>query len=342
VTLLPGLAAPRPFTFILSFTPHAAPSAQLVTRKLTRVLGSLLGLAVFLIALLVLRRELSGGRIDDVVQHAADISAEKLVIAVLFTIASFLVLTGYDNLSLRYIRHPLPYRRTALASFINYAFSQGLGFPLLTGGSVRFRLYSRWGLSAAQITQLVVFASATFWLGVLTLAGIVFAIAPPGISRVLPVAGWIVRPVGLVMLSVVAAYAWWTLTGHKLLRLWSWRLRRPAPRLAALQLAVACADWVMASAVLFVLMPAEAGLHFPAFLGIFLLAFVAGIISHVPAGLGVFETVIILLLPPSVPEAAVLGALLVYRGVYYLFPLLVAIVMLAAHEVLARPKIDAT
>jgi uncharacterized membrane protein YbhN (UPF0104 family) len=307
-----------------------------VTPRTLRIAAALLATAVFALALWVLQRELGGGRVQEVLRLAADFSPRRILLAIALTAVSFLVLTGYDNLSLRYIRRPLPYRQTALASFLNYAFSQGLGFPLLTGGSVRLRLYSRWGLSGLEVAQVVAFASVTFWFGVVALTGLVLLWAPPGITRMMPVTAAVVRPAGVLLLAVVAAYFYWTATGRRVTRLLGWRFRRPAPRLAALQLGLACVDWTVAGLACWVLMPADIGIGFPSFVAVFLLAFVAGILSHVPAGLGVFESAILLLLPASASEVSVLASLLVYRGVYYLLPLVSATLLLGGHELWHR------
>jgi uncharacterized membrane protein YbhN (UPF0104 family) len=309
-----------------------------VNARLRQSAGALLAIALFLLAVSVLRRELGAGQLQDVLRNARALAPDAVVLAVLLTAASFLVLTGYDNLSLRDIRRPLPYRQTALASFLNYAFSQALGFPLLTGGTVRYRLYSRWGLTTLEVGQVVAFASATFWLGVVALTGVVLLIAPPGITRMLPIAGALARPAGVLLLAIVGVYVWWTVTGRRVARIRGWRFRRPAPSLAALQLILACADWVVASTVCWVLMPADIGIGFPSFVAVFLLAFVAGIISHVPAGLGVFESVVLVLLPPVASDTAVLGSLLVYRGVYQLLPLMAATLLLGGHELWVRVR----
>ena len=309
---------------------------MLTKDRALRFVGPLFGLVIFVFALRVLARELQGERFRDILRQLGAIPVSQIVLALLLTAASFLVLTGYDALSLRYVRKPLPYRRIAFASFLNYAFSQGLGFPLLTGGSVRYRLYSGWGLSAVHIASLVVFASLTFWLGVLTVGSMVFLHASPGISALLDIPPNAVRPLGAVALGVVTAYVSWTFLGRRLVRIREWRFRRPSARLALSQLAIATCDWVIAGSVLYVLLPAEAGVPFPTFLGVFLLAFVAGIASNVPAGLGVFETVIIYLLPGRAADSAIIGSLIVYRAVYYLLPLVTAAVFLGGHELLRK------
>ena len=100
--------------------------------------------------------------------------------------ASYLLLTGYDTLGLRYARHALPYRRTALASFVGYAFCNTVGYSLVSGGSVRLRLYSGWGLSTLAITKVIAFCSVTFWLGFMAVGGVVFVAEPLAVPALAP------------------------------------------------------------------------------------------------------------------------------------------------------------
>lgn len=312
----------------------------MITRpRLLRYAGPAFGLAVFVVALVVLGREVRGERFRDILRHVDAIPPGQLIAAVLLTVLSFAILTGYDAVSVRYVRAQLPFRRIALASFLNYSFSQGLGFPLLTGGSVRYRLYSGWGLSGLRITNIIAFASLSFWLGVLLVGGVVFLHGSPAIASLLHLPQGATRPIGGSALLLVTAYVVWTRWGRRVVRVGEWRFRRPSAREAFSQLAVGAADWAVVSSVLYVLLPAEARVAYPAFVGIFLLAFVAGIISNVPGGLGVFETVIVLLLPEAAPQSAVLGALLAYRGVYYLLPLATAAIVLGAYEIARRLEV---
>lgn len=300
---------------------------------LRRLAGPLLAATLFVIALRALRSELGGQGVEDVLTQLAGLPAASVALGVLLTALSYLALTGYDALSLRYVRRPLPYRRVALASFVNYAVSQTLGFPLLTGGSVRYRLYSSWGLGPAQVASVVLFASLSFWLGVLLLGGLALVL---GASRELaallhltPVAQ---RVAGGAALAVVAAYLSWTIAGKRVLRFGRWRLLRPSARLGVSQVTVATVDWLLAASVLYVLLPRALGISYPAFVALFIVAYVAGIASNVPAGLGVFETVFLLLLPESASDAAVLGSLVAYRALYFLLPLVVALSLLGVHE----------
>jgi phosphatidylglycerol lysyltransferase len=305
-------------------------------RYVLRYAGPTIGLALFLFALWILRQQLADHRFREVMRYADTMPRHRIGLAIVATLVSFVVLSGYDVLALRYVRKRLSYPRVALASFLNYAFAQGLGFPLLTGGSVRYRMYSQWGLSTVEITRLVAFTSLTFWLGALTMVGIVAVAMPTEIERALPIGAGPTRALGLALLIVVLLYVWWTIVGKRVVRVGSWGFRTPRVSLALLQLIQACVDWGAAATVLYVLMPAELGISYVTFVGMFVVAFVAGVVSHVPGGLGVFESVMIVLLPETVSEGAVLGALIVYRAVYYLLPLVTAAATLGVLELLPR------
>ena len=294
-----------------------------------------LALALFAGALAILHRELAAYSYHDLVRAARAVPPERLGWAVALTALAYAVLPGYDAMALRYIRFKLPFRRTAFGSFIAYAFSQLLGFPLLTGGSVRYRLWSAWGLSSAQIARAVSFVAFSFALGMVAVSGLVLVLEPEGTSAVLGLPLGSLRSIGLVCLALVGAYVWWSLRHPRGMRLGPWKLPAPSPGLIASQLLVSSLDWALAGAALYVLLPAGHGLGFLVFLGIFLLAQFAGLVSHVPGGLGVVETILVLLLKPWIGASALLGALVVYRGVYYLLPFGVGVLLLAGYE--SRP-----
>jgi phosphatidylglycerol lysyltransferase len=300
--------------------------------------GPFFGLLLFVVALWILHHELRAFYYQAVVRHVEELPVQRLLRALVLTIASYVVLTGYDNLSLRYIRHPLSYGKIALASFIGYAFSHNIGLSLLSGGSVRYRLYSIWGLSAAEITTVVVLNGLTFWLGILTLGGVIFICEQLVIpsSPQLPFAS--VRPLGMIFLLLVGGYLLCSAFRQTPLQIRQWKIPVPPLCIAFSQVALSSLDWALAASVLYVLLPPTATLSYPGFLGMFILAQIAGVVSQVPGGLGVFETMILLLLSPQLPTLSILGALVAYRGIYYLLPLGVASVLLGAHELLQRKK----
>ena len=287
---------------------------------------------VFAGAIALLHHELAAYTYRGIMRAAAQVQPRQLGQAVGFTALAYAVLPGYDWMALSYIGRPLPLHRTAFASFISYAFSQILGFPLLTGGSVRYRLWASWDLSSAEIARALSFVAFSFAVGMVALSGIVFVAEPSGIAGVLRLPITSLRPVGIVELVLVGAYAVWAKERPGFLRIGTWKLPTPPPRLVAAQLLVAALDWTLAGAVLYVLLPEGHGLGFPTFLGVFLIAQFTGLLSHVPGGLGVVETIMVLLLKPYIGTAELLGALLVYRAVYYLLPFLVALVFLGIYE----------
>jgi phosphatidylglycerol lysyltransferase len=307
-------------------------------KKILRNMGPWLGLFLFTVALWVLHKELKTYHYHDVLRSIEELPANRLYVGLGLTLLNYLIMSGYDILALRYIQYQLPYRKIAFTSFIGYAFSNNFGLSMLAGGSVRYRLYSAWGLSAQEITKVVAFCSLTLWLGFVTLGGIVFLFEPIVIPEVLRLPFTSVRPVGILFLLLVGGYFLWSVTRKGPLRLREWEFSVPNTKLIVAQVVLASLDWMLAGSILFTLLPSSPRLSFFGFLGIYLLAEVAGLLSQIPGGLGVFETVVLLLLSSILPSSAVLGSLIAYRGIYYLLPLGAAAIMLGSHEVIERKE----
>ena len=296
-----------------------------------------MALLVLILALVVLREELREYRYHEIVQAARRIPARRILVAALATVLSYATLVLYDALALRYVRRPLPLRRLAFGSFIAYALSQTLGFPLLTGGSVRLRFWTAWGLSASEIAQGIGFAGTTFTLGLVALGGAALLAEPVPNTEFLGISLVALRPIGAVLVLGALAYVTWAIIrGGRVIRLWGWEFAIPSGRQAVAQLGVATLDWAVAAAVLYALLPASQPLSFVTFAGAFVLAQVLGVVSHVPGGLGVFETIMVLLLRGNVPADRLLGALVVYRIVYYFAPFVAAVLLLSSYEALRR------
>ncbi|MEJ2428829.1 MAG: bifunctional lysylphosphatidylglycerol flippase/synthetase MprF, partial [Deltaproteobacteria bacterium] len=304
--------------------------------RLVHRIGPLLGLLLFAGALWVLHNQLKAYRLHDIIHSLENLPKERLFAALALTFLNYLIMTGYDALALRYVHHPLPYRKFGLASFISYAFSNNMGFGMIAGGSVRYRLYSAWGLSTVEITKVVVFCSLTLWLGFFTLGGVAFLFEPLMLPKVLHLPFASVHTLGIIFLAVVAVYLLWTIVGKRSVRIREWEFSFPPMHVLFVQVVIACTDWALAGAVLYALLPKVPALSFPGFLGIYLLAQTGGLISQVPGGLGVFEAIVVLLLSPTLSASEALGALLAYRFIYYLIPLFLAALLLAGQELLQR------
>jgi phosphatidylglycerol lysyltransferase len=303
---------------------------KLITWK---YVGPLFSLILFSAALWVLYHEVRTIHLPHILSEISAIPTQYLWLAVITTVLSYTIMTGYDYLAIRFIKNPLSFDRVALASFIGYAFSNNFGFSMLAGASVRYRLYSNWGLSALDITKVVAFCALTLWLGFFTLGGFVFVLEPPAIPPGLHMPLVSVRLLGFLLLFILAAYVSLTVFWRRPLHFKEWELSPPPFSTLFAQIMVACLDWLLAAGVLYALLPSAFPLSFPQFVGVFLLAQLAGLASQIPGGLGVFETVMILQAPKEVAAGPLLGALIVYRGIYYLLPLGIAAVLLSGSEV---------
>jgi len=304
-----------------------------VKTKLSAWMGPILGVALFSLAIWVLHRELSTYHFKYILHHIGSIPANRIAVALLLTTAGYGIMTTYDLLALRYLKQSLAYGKIAMAAFIGAAFSNNIGLSMIAGASVRYRLYASWGLSALEITKLVFFCTLTLWLGFFALGGMVFVIDPLLLPTVLHLPLMSTRTVGMLMgLPVVAYLAAGALMKNPV-RLFHWEIDVPSLKSGALQLLVGAADWFLAAGVLIVLLPPTEQLSLPILLGMYLLAQLAGLASQVPGGLGVFETVFLLLIGDKIPAEALLGSLLVYRTIYYLLPLVLSAALLGINEI---------
>jgi phosphatidylglycerol lysyltransferase len=296
---------------------------------------TLLGIALFGLALFWLHHLLGQYRWRDILNHVHAIPTANVLRAALFTVAGYGCLTLYDALAVRFAGAHVPYLRVALISFMGYAVGHNVGLNTLSGGAIRYRAYSALGLGAKQIATIIAFGSVTFLLGAGLLLGLSLLTQAGMSGSVLHVHAWLAMLAGGILLAAVAAYLWLVSTRHEPLRYRRIVIPVPKPRVAFAQVAVACADLLCAASVLYVLLPQQAAISFGAFAGIYLIAIAAGVISNVPGGIGVFEAVLLLLLQ-SVPKGSLLGALLAYRAIYYFAPFAVALVLLGAHEIWAH------
>ena len=301
-----------------------------------RRIAPLSSIALLAGSLWLLHGELAAHHPRDILQSIRMLSPGVMLGSVCLTAASYAFLSVYDGLGLRYVGHRLGVRRTMFAGFLAYAFSQTLGFALLTGGSLRYRLYSAWGLSAAEIAQVIAVAATAFWLGVTATSGVALVASPESVLGTLGFGPPLARTAGVALLMVPAGYLAFGAFRRRTITIRGWELRPVGLRLAAGQLAAGCIDWIVAAAVAYVLFHPVVTISFLPFLGVFVLAQVAGLVSHVPGGVGVFETVIVLLLRGQAPPTAIVASLLAYRLVYYVLPFSAAVAALAAYELKVR------
>jgi phosphatidylglycerol lysyltransferase len=299
--------------------------------RLWKWLGPTLVLAVLAGALFLLHHELKHYKVSDVRESLNAIPVWKLAACLGLAALNYAILIGYDLLAIHSIGHPLPLRRVALASFAGFVMSYNFG-TLLGGAPVRIRLYSSYGMSAAEIVRMMVAIGTTFWLGTFALAGITFVVRPIPIPEPLHLAISNVQPIGIVLLVLAVAYVCLPLVWKKPVRWGDHELSLPETPTLLAQLAVAAADLAVAAGSLYVVLPQSIALSYPQFLGVYLLAIVAVVFTHVPGGVGILELVILTFAATESKQEA-LAALLAFRVIYYLLPLGLAFALLVGHEV---------
>jgi uncharacterized membrane protein YbhN (UPF0104 family) len=293
---------------------------------------------VLVLALRALLGLLGDYRWNDFLRSAGDLPKGQLTTAIVVAMTGYLVMTGYDAFAFRYIDRALLYRRIALASFTGYAINNNIGLSGVVGTSLRYRYYRRWGLSSSQIAKVFVFCTISYWLGFALLGGVVFLLRPPAIGAGLPLRFASVRTLGALLLVPGALYLFWICVHRAPLRIRGWELPSPKAPVFIGQVIISMADWVLAGVVFYLLLPEPLPLSFIGTLGIFLLAQVAGLVSNVPGGIGVFEAVALLCLRAYVTPISAIGALLMYRGIYLLMPLIAALLLLTVYEAISRWK----
>lgn len=294
------------------------------------------GLALLVGAVWVVQREFRGLSLADIRAGLEAMPAHRLWAAAGLTVLAYAVLTIYDRLGSIYAGRPVSYARTSLAAFCAYTLAHNLGFAAVSGAAVRYRFYAQWGLSPVEIAKVVAFTSLTFGLGGFALGGLVL-IAEPGMvpwlgARLPP---WALQAIGAGLWVVVAAYvlmsrlvARVTLFGHV--------FDLPGPRMAVAQTVLATVDVALTAAIFYAVLPEAEGLTFLKVMGVYVIAYTAGLAASVPGGLGVFDGAVLLGLQPYLPTAEVVGALLVFRLFYYVIPLFLAGILFAGFELASR------
>jgi len=306
--------------------------------RLRRALPAILGLVLFAIALEVLRVGLGTVSWRDLTQDIRHTPLQHLLLAVVLTVLNYAVLTGYDFLAFAYLGKRLPAREIARTAFLAYGIANTVGGLVLAGFSVRYRFYTRRGITVEELSRLAISYSLTFWLGLFALGGLSLAFDPLSTPPGLPAPG-LIRVVGWFLLLIPVAYLVAAKVRRAPLRFWRFDVRLPSLRIAVAQLALSSVEWTLFATVLYVLLP-PSQLSFLGFLGAFLLAVLFGLASHVPGGVGVFEGLMAVLLHPFLTTEQLLPALVVFRGIYYLMPLIVALVLLLVDE-LGQPRSSA-
>jgi len=299
----------------------------------------LLTLAFFILVpvlVISLLRNLDWGEVHDAL---AAYRWQTLALAVLISASSFTLFSCFDLLGRRYTGHPLPARQILPLAFVCYAFNLNLS-AWVGAIALRYRLYTRLGLPLVTVTRILGLGLVTNWLGYLLLAGALFACGLPRLPAGLEIGSTGLRLIGLLLL--VAALVYLLACGFARRRRWHLRghaITLPSLPMAALQALMGAGNWALMALVMYSLLPGN--VDYPTLLAVLLISSIAGVITHIPAGLGVLEAVFLTLLHASVGKGTLLAALIAYRAVYFLLPLMVAAVVYLALERVASQRAGA-
>lgn len=297
----------------------------------------IVGIALFALGLYALHKLLADVNLNNVVEHLKSTPSYVLGYALLFTIAGYTSLIGYDWLALRYIDKKLPFPTVAFTSITAFGLSNTVGIAALSGGAVRYRIYSRLGLDAMEIAKISLYCALFFGLTVTIIGSAALIYQPSALESIFSYGQPTIRIIAGSYLVVILLF--FVIMHGKTTKIpfTERTFKFPSPANYLMQVVVSLLDVGFAAATLYVLLPSTET-AFPVFLAIYASALVAGILSHVPGGAGVFESVIILGLGGGGSNLGGLAAaLLFYRAIYYLFPFIVSIMLVLANEVfLAR------
>lgn len=311
-------------------------------KKLLSWASAAFGFAMFFSALFVIRKELRGHTISEILLATSTVPTGKLLLALLLTILCYLVLTGYDLLAVRALQARPRRRSIILNSFICHAMSINIGCSSLTGGSMRCHYYLRKGVKGSDVVRIVTFCLVTFWLGFLALGGTVFLFSPPDIPSFIHLPFRTLQPLGVLLLLALVAYFFLILLRKEPIAIRGWVIPVIPARITMAQIAVAASEWLFGAAVLYVLLPHHPELTYMHLLSFYFLAQISGLMSQVPSGLGVFEGIVLALVPVEMDPSRVLGSLLLYRLIFHFLPLSVAGLLLLGREVRYRKSATLT
>ncbi|MDD1954400.1 bifunctional lysylphosphatidylglycerol flippase/synthetase MprF [Pseudomonas sp. 8209] len=330
--------ADPPVSAAQPIAPHRLRWLELLSRY-RQPIGLAVTLLLFGIALIACRHLLS--ELDIYALHDSLLSVPKpaLAGALLATVAGFVILLGYEWSASRYAGVRLPSATLAMGGFCAFAIGNAIGLSLLSGGSVRYRLYARHGIGGAEVARMTLFASLSLGCALPPLAALATLSNLPAAAMALRTPAPVLAAIAVAVLGLSMALAYGLyrrrlpeqpLADNLLVRIRRRTLRLPGARLTLLQLLITALDVAAAATVLYLLLP-EAP-PFGAFLLVYLLALAAGVLSHVPGGVGVFEAILLAAFADQLGAAPLAAALLLYRLIYVVLPLLVACVVLLASE----------
>jgi glycosyltransferase 2 family protein len=308
-------------------------------------LGIAASLLIIAFAMTTLVRTLRGVDTTVILTALRDIPAGHIALAALCVMCAFFTLTFYDFFALRTIgKKHVPYRIAALSSFTSYSIGHNIGATVFTGGAIRFRIYSDYGLNAIDVAKICFLSGLTFWLGNTFVLGVGMTWHPAAASAMDQLPPAINRLIAIAGVLAIVIYLGWLSLGENRRELGQngWKVVLPSARLTLLQILIGVVDLGFCALAMFLLMPQQPGIDFVSLAVVFILATLLGFASHAPGSLGVFDAAMLVALWQYDKEDLLAG-LLLFRLLYYIVPFGLALALLGIRELWlgwTRPKVE--
>jgi len=303
-------------------------------------IGVVLSVAIITFAAVALYRNLRDIDFGDLVDALRDTDRHDVVRAAFCVAGGYFTLTFYDLFALRTIgRNDVPYRVAALAGFTSYSVGHNIGASVLTGGAVRYRIYSAWGLDAIAVAKVCFIAGLTFWLGNATVLGLGISFAPQAASAIDQLPPSVNRAIAILILIVLGTYVAWVWRQPRTLGRSGWQVTLPDGPLTLVQIVIGIIDLSFCALAMYMLVPDDPNIGFVSLAVIFVSATLLGFASHAPGGIGVFDAAMLVALWQFEKEELLAG-LLVFRLLYYIIPFALSLVILGVRELIlaVRPS----
>jgi uncharacterized membrane protein YbhN (UPF0104 family) len=308
--------------------------AVLREKNILKKLGVLVSIGVIATACYVLFHMLKTIDVDKVIDAIKQIEIQRVALAALFVGAGYFTLTFYDLFAVRTIgRTDIPYRITAMAAFTSYSIGHNVGASAFTGGAVRYRIYSAWGLNAIDVAKVCFLAGLTFWLGNAAVLSIGVFYHPEAAASIDQLPPWLNRLLAVVVLAALTAYVAWVWIKPREFGRGPWNVGLPGGPLTLLQIVIGIVDLGFSALAMYMLVPSEPNIGFIVVAVIFVSATLLGFASHSPGGLGVFDAAMLVGLWQMDKEQLLAGMLL-FRLLYYIVPFVLSVIILTLREII--------
>ena len=302
-------------------------------KQVLHKLGVVISVAVIAIACYVLYHMLRGIDSGEVIDAIKSTEPSRIALAALFVAAGYFTLTFYDWFALRTIgRKEVPYRIAALTGFTSYSIGHNIGATVFTGGAVRYRIYSHYGLDAIEVAKICFVAGLTFWLGNATVLGLGVTYHPQAAGPIDQLPDWLNRGIGMAILLVLISYVAWVWSAPREIGQREWKVELPSGPSTMVQIGIGILDLGSCALAMYMLLPTHPDIGFVTMAVVFVSATLLGFASHAPGGLGVFDAAMLVALWQFDKES-VLAGLLLFRLLYYIIPFALALTILGSREI---------